>query len=214
MILLNHEQEWGMMRLRQADAEFVIGIDEVGLGAVAGPLVVCGAVFHRDWSDPKVKDSKEYSSHSARMKVFDGHIKRTCAFHAIEVVNNKDIDDLGMHAALQDATRRCAVMCAVKFPNSSIAVDGSYFPLIVGHEVVAIPKGDKLIPAISAASVIAKVTRDAMMHLMDDVYPGYGFDKHVGYLTEAHRDAIHAKGPCKIHRRSYEPIKSITGWSR
>ena len=202
------------MKLRQSPAEFVVGIDEVGLGAVAGPLVVCGAVFHRSWSHPKVKDSKKYSSHEARVKVVKEHIDKSCAFQAVEVVTHTDVDALGMHDALQDAIRRCALRCVVRFPSVVVAVDGSNFPLLMGRESVAIPKGDNLVPAISAASVIAKTTRDSMMHLMGALHPGYGFEKHVGYLTEEHRAAIRSLGPCKIHRRSYEPIKSITGWSR
>ena len=211
---LTHEQEWGLRKLQQANTQFVVGIDEVGLGAIAGPLVVCGAVFPSGWSDPQVKDSKKYSSHEARMKVLKANIDPVCSHRAVEIVSHIDVDSLGMHDALQDAIRRCALRCAVKYPSSAIVVDGNYFPLIMGHETVAIPKGDHLVPAVSAASVIAKTTRDAMMRMEAAIYPGYGFENHVGYLTEEHRKAVFTLGPCTIHRRSYEPIKSITGGRR
>lgn len=213
-MILNHEQEWGLRQLQRANTQFIVGVDEVGLGAIAGPLVVCGAVFHSSWSDSAVKDSKKYSSHEARMKVMKANIEPICTHRVIEIVSHIDVDELGMHDALQDAIRRCALQCAVKYPSSAIAVDGTYFPLIMGHETVAIPKGDDLVPAVSAASVIAKTTRDAMMRMQAAIYPGYGFEKHVGYLTEEHRKAVATLGPCPIHRRSYEPIKSLTGGRR
>lgn len=212
--MLTYEQQWGLSKVAQAPVEFVIGVDEVGLGAIAGPLVVCGAVFRKEWADPKVKDSKKYGSHESRCKALKNHVKPALVYKTLEVIPHADVDLLGMYAAVQDAIRICAVHCAVRYPSSIVVVDGKEFPHILGREVVAIPKGDDLVPAVSGASVIAKTTRDSMMYMFNDLYPGYGFDENKGYLTQAHREAVMRLGPCSIHRRSYEPIKSMTKWTR
>jgi ribonuclease HII len=207
---LNQDQVRGLQRIAVAPTNLVIGVDEVGLGAVAGPLVVCAAVFKKEWKHEKVKDSKAYSSHNARSKVVKEIIFPNCRYYNLDIVPHTDIDAIGMEHAVRDAIRRASIACIAKCPGAVLAVDGDHFPLIPWcSDIVAIPKGDALVPAISAASVIAKTTRDALMITESSIYPGYGFDKHKGYLTEKHLEAIHNLGPCRIHRQSYQPIKGM-----
>lgn len=214
MALLTYEQEWGLNAIKTSSSAYVIGIDECGLGACAGPFVVCGAVFRRDWADPAVKDSKQYSgggvkAHEKRVKVLKENITPAVLLQELEVVSHKDIDALGVKDALEDAMYRVALRCTFAFPGSVVAIDGVNKPLLRRASVVAaIPKGDALVPAVSAASVIAKTTRDAMMIMSADIYHGYGFEDHVGYWTEKHRDAVLEKGPCAIHRLSYKNIQT------
>lgn len=215
-MLLNHAQEWSLKVIRETPAEFIVGIDEVGLGACAGPLVVCAAVFRKDWDGhPEVKDSKKYSgggriAHAKRLKALNEHIKPVLVHQELELVTHKDIDFLGLGASVEDAMRRAALKCSHKFPWSVVAIDGDSKPYLqMARAVVSLPKGDGLVPAISAASVIAKTTRDAVMFMNDELYPGYGFEDHVGYFTEAHKQALVQKGPCPIHRMSYRNVQMI-----
>lgn len=215
-MILDHAQEWGLKLIREAQSVHIIGIDEVGLGACAGPLVVCGAVFKKEWHHPEVKDSKQYTGadgrakHAKRIKVLRDHVSPAVLFQEIEVVPHKDVDDLGLGHALEDAMRRIAIKCTHAFPDSIVAIDGVNIPRLLRARVVtAIPKGDGLVPAISAASVIAKVARDSMMICSEDLYPGYGFDQHMGYPVPSHIEAIKRLGLCPIHRRSYKIIREL-----
>lgn len=215
-MLLNHAQEWSLKIIRETPAEFIVGIDEVGLGACAGPLVVCAAVFAKDWSGhPEVKDSKKYSgggktAHEKRTRALKEFIKPVLRYQELEVVGHRDIDAIGLGPACEDAMRRVALKCSHMFPGCIVAIDGENKPYLQrASAVVCLPKGDGLVPAISAASVIAKTTRDAIMFMNDDIYPGYCFENHVGYYTEAHKQALMEKGPCPIHRMSYKNIQTI-----
>jgi ribonuclease HII len=214
-MILNHAQEWGLKCLAEAQVAHIIGIDEVGLGACAGPLVVCGAVFPKDWKHEAVKDSKKYSgggivAHEKRLKVREHHIYPSALHVELEVVTHKDIDFMGLGAAVTDAMRRVGIRCTHRYPDGAVAIDGEYKPYLRRAQlVVALPKGDGLVPAISAASVIAKTTRDSTMILSHALYPDYGFDEHMGYWTEKHKAAVVAKGPCPIHRLSYKNIQEI-----
>jgi len=215
MMTLNHAQEWGLKIIREAQVEHVIGVDEVGLGACAGPLVVCAAVFKKGWSHPEVKDSKAYNGqdgrdkHQKRLRALKDHIRPAILFQELEVVGHKDIDALGLGIAVEDAMRRVALKCSHAYPDSVVAIDGDNKPYLQrARVVVAIPKGDSLVPAISAASVIAKTTRDAMMITLEDLYPGYGFEDHMGYWTDRHARAVEALGVCPIHRLSYKNIQT------
>lgn len=211
---LSHPQEWGLRTIQETPHDHIIGIDEVGLGACAGPLVVCGAVFPRGWSHPEVKDSKQFTgggriAHAKRMKVLP-IVTAACVYQKTVIVSCTDIDSVGMGVALEDAMRHVALCCSHAFPDSIVAIDGdNSIRLERARATVAIPKGDTLVPAISAASIIAKTGRDALMIAMNEVYPGYDLDQHMGYFTEGHKEALLKLGVSAIHRRSYKCVQEI-----
>jgi ribonuclease HII len=213
-MLLTHAQEWALKIIHETHVDHIIGIDEVGLGAIAGPLVVAGAVFERRWSDTEVRDSKKFSgggrvAHEKRLRVLEECIKPVCKFQQIECVSHREVDALGMAQALEDAIRRIGIRCSHAYPDSMLVVDGDNFPRLYRVKaVVALPKGDALIPAVGAASIIAKTTRDALMITEDAVHPGYGFDQHMGYAVPDHIHALERLGPCPIHRMSYKPVQN------
>lgn len=222
-MLLTPAQEWGLRAIQETPAEYIIGIDEVGLGACAGPAIVCGAVFRKDWpGHPEVKDSKKYSGadslvkHQKRLKALSEHIQPVLQHQELESISHKDIDTLGLGPAIEDAMRRIALRCTRMFPGAIVAIDGDGAKPFLWNASVSmcIPKGDALVPAISAASVIAKTTRDAVMFMSNDLYPGYYFDDHVGYFTQKHEQALREKGPCPIHRLSYKNVQMIMAQRR
>src|SRR4030067_937120 len=151
--MLNHAQQWGLRLIHEAQVEHVIGVDEVGLGACAGPLVVCAAVFKKGWSRPEVKDSKAYhgqdgrDKHMKRRPVLRDYIRPAILFQELEVVSHRDIDALGLGYAIEDAMRRVALKCSHAYPDSVVAIDGDNKPFLRrARLVVAIPKGDALVP--------------------------------------------------------------------
>lgn len=197
---------------------YVIGLDEVGLGAWAGPLVVAGIVMPKDWSNPKVKDSKAYhgtkkvSAHEHRKSVLEKHIRPSAKYYHIEKVSAEEIDRAGIQAALSYAVMMIAVRAYALYSDSVVVLDGNRgvtMDFLPKNRLLVMPKADVLVPAVSAASVMAKVTRDEMMKSMHNVYPQYGFDKNVGYGTIEHREAMVKEGLCPLHRKSYKPVKSI-----
>lgn len=195
----------------------ILGIDEVGRGPLAGPLVV-GAVIlpaeEKEWF-LELKDSKKLTA-KKREKL--NEIILTEAATGLGWVTNIELDELGISEALKLATRRAVkAVQGLHAPFSQIIIDGKVNFLKgtpLEKYVSVMVKADDLIREVSAASIIAKVARDRYMTEMAEKYPEYGFDKHVGYGTLAHRKAIAEFGVCPEHRRSFEPCKSLTGFSR
>lgn len=199
----------------------VIGIDEVGLGALAGPVVVAGVVANVNWFNEFVKDSKKYSktkkhtAHEKRKWVAENHIKPEVLYYCHIKMRSQDIDTFG----IRDAWLRClwviSTQCLNFYPDAVVVVDGDSTGSVPTPNVVAIPKGDSIVAAVSAASVLAKVERDSVMHIAAGAYPEYGFDKHVGYGTRQHMNALEQHGPCSLHRRSYLPVKKAAeAWQK
>ncbi|MFZ3009489.1 MAG: ribonuclease HII [Candidatus Microsaccharimonas sp.] len=189
----------------------ILGIDEVGRGPWAGPLVV-GAVVLGDTSIDGLTDSKKLSK--KKREILDVMIRQQAHGFGLGWVHADEIDQVGLVAALRLATIRAVEQ--VKVPYHEIIIDGTINFLSEtnkGRYVTTLPKGDMLIPAISAASIIAKVARDAFMTQQDQQYPGYNFTSHVGYGTAVHRDAIDVLGVTPLHRRSFAPIANIVGAS-
>lgn len=182
------------------------GVDEAGRGACAGPLVIASVVLADPFAPEltKVRDSKDVSE-TERENLFDVVTKAALAVSVI-IVPAAEVDSRGVHAANLDGMRRAVQGLSVT-PNyvltDGYAIEGLAFPN------VAVWKGDQVVTCISAASIIAKVTRDRIMRELDSDFPDYGFAKHKGYITKAHTEALQAHGPCIEHRRSFANIAAL-----
>jgi ribonuclease HII len=182
------------------------GVDEAGRGACAGPLVIASVVLADPFAPElaKVRDSKDVSE-AEREKLFDVVTSAALAVSVI-IVPAAEVDSRGVHAANLDGMRRAVQGLSVT-PNyvltDGYAIEGLAIPN------VAVWKGDQVVTCISAASIIAKVTRDRAMRELDLTYPDYGFAKHKGYITKTHTEALQAHGPCIEHRRSFANIAAL-----
>ena len=195
----------------------ILGIDEVGRGPYAGPLVI-GACILGDWRNSenaewieKLTDSKKLSA--KRREELYVLIKEKALATATGWVSSAEIDEVGLSEALRLATRRAVEQIQkTKVPFSEIIIDGT-MNFLVGTKlekyVSTLKKGDFLVKEISAASILAKVERDKYMAKLDTVYPEYGFGKHVGYGTAAHQKAMEEFGLTPEHRRSFRPVREI-----
>ena len=195
----------------------ILGIDEVGRGPYAGPLVI-GACILGDWKNSesaewieKLTDSKKLSA--KRREELYVLIKEKALATATGWVSSAEIDEVGLSEALRLATRRAVEQIQkTKVPFSEIIIDGT-MNFLVGTKlekyVSTLKKGDFLVKEISAASILAKVERDKYMAELDAVYPEYGFGKHVGYGTAAHQKAMEEFGLTPEHRRSFRPVREI-----
>lgn len=183
----------------------ILGIDEVGRGPWAGPLVVgavvLGGVAVDGLTDSK-KLTKKQREHLAPI------IQEQAGAWALGWVDAQELDEIGMSEALKLATRRAVEQ--IKTPYSEIIIDGTVNFLAgtgKGKYVTCLPKADLLVPSVSAASVLAKVARDDYMAEQDSVYPGYGFAGHAGYGVAKHREAIERLGVTPLHRLSFAPLQ-------
>lgn len=180
----------------------IVGIDEVGRGAWAGPLVVGAVLLGDELLIEGLTDSK-LLSRKARERL-DIEIRQKALAIGIGWVSAKVIDRIGLSEALKLASRK-ALEC-IKNEYHEIIIDGT-IALIDDPRVTLMKKADLLVPSVSAASIVAKVARDNYMKYLDDVFPGYSFAGHVGYGTAAHRGAIDQLGVTPIHRLSFAPLK-------
>lgn len=180
----------------------LIGIDEVGRGCWAGPLLVCGVRIEESLLSG-LKDSKQLSK--VRRKKLTVEIKQQAENIVLAWVQPQYIDMYGLTASMEYACR--TVFSSLFKQGDSIIIDGNINYLKDVPQVQTMIKGDENIPAVAAASIIAKVSRDSYMEAMNIEYPQYNFDSHVGYGTQAHIAALESHGICAIHRRSYKPIQ-------
>lgn len=183
------------------------GADEVGRGALAGPVTVCVAVLDSEVGIDGLRDSKKMTPR-ARDACFD-LLMVGCEGYGIGHASAEEIDEHGIRRAQEIAAGRA--LMALDAAADVWFVDGDWNFLPDGLEAEAVVKGDDKIEAIAAASVLAKVTRDRMMVEHAKTYPEYLFEKHKGYGTGAHFDAIRKHGPCALHRMSWEPLCSGFG---
>jgi len=192
--------------LHKAGISPVAGVDEAGRGPCAGPLVIA-AVILKDPFAPElaqVRDSKEISE-SKREELFDVIMNIAISVSVIRV-SVEEIDARGVHVANLDGMRRAVSGLSIEpayVLTDGYAIEGLALPN------VAVWKGDQVVTAISAASIIAKVTRDREMIELDKKYPQYGFAKHKGYITAAHSAALAEHGPCAEHRKSFSNIAAL-----
>jgi len=192
--------------LTNAGISPIAGVDEAGRGACAGPLVIASVVLNDPFAPELavVRDSKEIPENK-RDAVFD-LIHQVAASVSIVIVPASEVDSRGVHAANLDGMRRAVQGLNVE--PAYVLTDG-YAIEGLGVPNLAVWKGDQVVVSISAASVIAKVTRDRIMREMDHEFPLYGFAGHKGYITAAHSKALNEHGPCAQHRKSFANVAAL-----
>jgi len=192
--------------LTSAGISPIAGVDEAGRGACAGPLVIASVVLHDPFAPELavVRDSKEIPE-SKRDTVFE-LIQGIAASISVVIVPASEVDLRGVHAANLDGMRRAVQGLSVE--PAYVLTDG-YAIEGLGLPNLAVWKGDQVVVSISAASVIAKVTRDRIMREMDSDFPLYGFAGHKGYITAAHTKALNEHGPCAEHRTSFANVAAL-----
>jgi len=184
----------------------VAGVDEVGMGPLAGPVVAAAVVLPPGSAIDGVADSKTLTA-TARERL-DAEIRRRAVAVGLGVIEAAEIDRLNIYQAGLRAMARAVAALAPVVPGF-VLVDGREIPELALPQS-AYPKGDSFVASIAAASIVAKVYRDALMRALDAVYPEYGFARHMGYATRAHLAAIRAHGPSPVHRRSFAPVRAVT----
>jgi ribonuclease HII len=192
--------------LWKAGVVHIAGVDEVGMGPLAGPVVAAAVVFPPGTEIKAVDDSKALDEES-RVRL-DAEIRSKASAFAIGIVEVEDIDRLNIyHAGL-----RAMKLALEQLPvvPQHVLVDSRTIPGVTQPQN-SFDKGDGLNFSIASASIVAKVHRDRMMTELDALYPGYGFASHKGYATPEHQNAIRELGPCPIHRRSFDYIRELCG---
>lgn len=187
----------------------VVGIDEVGRGPWAGPLVF-GAVVLGGAEIEGLTDSKKLTK--KRRTAFDVEIREKAVAFGLGWVSAEELDTVGMSKACELACKRALEQ--VRVPYSEIIIDGVVNFLKdtgKGPYVTTMKQADLLVPSVSAASILAKVARDSFMEEQDALYPGYGFASHVGYGTKQHAEALKLLGVTLLHRKSFAPIAELLG---
>ena len=186
----------------------VIGVDEVGRGCLAGPVFASAVILRSEALNHVLTDSKLLTPkkrEELKTLILSNHHAAlgSSSVEEIDELNILQASLLAMKRAVLDLTQRLQIKEAI------VLVDGPYkIPdLDKCFQQTPMIKGDLNSPPISAASIVAKVTRDQLMSDLDTEYPGYGFSKHKGYLTKLHKDAIQRQGPCSIHRKSFAGVK-------
>lgn len=187
---------------KKANLLLVAGVDEVGRGPLAGPVVTAAVILDPEHPIEGLMDSKKLSE--KRREELAELIKKYALAWSIGRAEVEEIDEINILQATMLAMQR-AVSGLSPAPEHAL-IDGNRCPKLI-CSAEAIIKGDGLVPAISAASIIAKVSRDNEMVKLDALYPGYGLAGHKGYPTKAHRDALVELGVTPIHRRSFGPVK-------
>jgi ribonuclease HII len=181
----------------------IVGIDEVGRGCWAGPLVAGAVLLGAPISG--LKDSKKLSK--AQRERLDAEIRVMATGFGIGWVTAQEIDTIGLTAAVRLAMERACEQ--ITAPYEQIIIDGDLNFFADNPKASTLIGGDNLVPAISAASIIAKVARDRYMAEQSTHYPGYGFEKHVGYGTAAHSAALKLLGVTDMHRKSFKPVRAL-----
>jgi ribonuclease HII len=180
------------------------GVDEVGRGPLAGPVIAAAVILDSNKPIEGLRDSKILTP--ARREILSEQIQLLALAWAIGRAEVEEIDSLNIFHASLLAMQRAVE--ALSIQPDHILVDGKHCPKVI-CPAEAIIKGDATVPAISAASIVAKVARDREMVEMDRLYPGYGLAVHKGYPTAMHREALCRLGATPIHRRSFKPVKAV-----
>jgi len=186
------------------------GVDEAGRGPLAGPVVASAVILNRRRPISGLADSKKLSA--KRRGTLAEEIKCHALTWSVAWADPAEIDAINILAATMLAMRRAIL--GLRLTPGKIQIDGNRLPnlcfdrtMIDGEAIIG---GDDIVPAISAASIIAKTTRDRMMCELDRIYPGYEFARHKGYGTEIHRQKLREIGPCREHRQSFAPVRAAS----
>jgi len=186
-----------------ADPPLTAGVDEAGRGALAGPLAVAAVILDPARPVAGLNDSKQLNARRREM-LYARIIERALAWR-IEFVAVDDIDRINILQATLTGMRRALIGLS---PAPALAlIDGNQLPAALPCPARALIGGDALEPCIMAASILAKVARDAHLQTLHAEFPHYGFDRHKGYPTSAHQQALRNHGPCPQHRRSTAPVQ-------
>ncbi|MDB6073716.1 MAG: Ribonuclease [Verrucomicrobiaceae bacterium] len=198
---LDHEHE-----LRSLGYLTIAGVDEVGRGPLAGPVCAAAAILPHDFHHEVLDDSKKLSE-KQRETIYEELTTNTSVVWCCKFIEVEEIDRINILQASRRAMRKA--VAGLKIKVDAALIDGLPVPKFPVHQR-SLVKGDSLSFSIAAASVIAKVTRDRLMHKLAKKYPNYGFEKHKGYGTPLHLEALRTHGPCIIHRRSFSPVAQQT----
>jgi ribonuclease HII len=189
-------------------AVLLAGVDEAGRGPLAGPVVAAAVMLDAARPIPGLRDSKKLSP--ARRQALAVQIRECAVGWAIAAASVEEIDTLNILQATLLAMRRA--LQQLQPQPLHIIIDGNKAPQLADLPdnclIETLVRADDLVPAVSAASILAKTWRDALMSELDQCYPGYGLAQHQGYPTPAHLAALARLGPSAIHRRSYAPVRS------
>ncbi len=182
----------------------VCGVDETGRGSAISGVWVSACILDPNNPIEGLRDSKKLSA--KKREALAEEIKQKALSWSIEIATLEELETLNVLNGTLLAMKRAVEALDIK--PDKVLVDGNKLPKL-DIPAEAIVKGDDLIPAISAASILAKVERDKVIKELHNIYPQYGFDKHKGYLTKDHMRALEENGPCDIHRKTYAPIRKL-----
>ena len=185
--------------------DLIAGIDEAGRGSLAGPVVTSAVILSPKINTIKIKDSKILSS--KKRKVLYNYIIKNTLYISTSIISHHEIDSLNILKATMKGMK--IALMELKQKPSLVLIDGNQKPTIKNYNIKTIVKGDKIEKVISAASIIAKVTRDNIMDNYSKLYTNYGFDKNKGYGTEKHYNQLFKYGPSPIHRKSFKLQKQL-----
>lgn len=195
-----------MNALPLLDTARMAGVDEAGRGPLAGPVVAAAVILDPSRPIAGLADSKALSA--AAREALAGQVRANALAWSIAWADTAEIDALNILAASMLAMRRAVDRLSVR--PAHVCVDGNRCPRLGPRFTVeAVVGGDASVPAISAASILAKTWRDAWMVRLDRRHPGYGFARHKGYPTADHCAALAARGPCAAHRRTFGPVARV-----
>ncbi len=207
--VLSAHQRQALERISSSSSAHVIGIDEVGKGCWAGPVTVAAVVMPRDWDHPEVVDSKR-TTHKQRVRLWSEVIYPNALACCVLSATNQEIDRYGLEPVTRRLTEAAAMYGRLRYHDALVVEDGD-IPVEVDGSIARVawlPKADVLVPSVSAASILAKLSRDTFMQQLDRVYPGYDFASNMGYHSKTHVEGLDRQGVCGIHRLSFKPVRA------